>query len=116
MAWTTDDSYRIVIEKKGVPTARGTLRNPDFPDAVSPCDEWSGSITAVNAGEETGTFRFRIDGRTTDTFSLDPGQSRSLSLSGHQEAYPTAFVINLDRKTPDTWVEDDDYGVYIRPL
>jgi len=93
--WTTDDTYKVNIAEEAEP-AKGALKNPNFPDKVKPDESWTGTIDGVNVGGGSGTFRFAVDGKTTDSFTLDPGQAATLKLRGTGGA---SFTIKIQRST-----------------
>jgi len=93
--WTVDDKYKVDIGQEAGP-AHGVLKNPSFPDKVGSNEDWTGTIDLLNNGDSSGTFRFRVDSKTTDSFTLDPGQSVRLKLSG---TGPAEFTIYAERST-----------------
>jgi len=93
--WTVDDKYKVDIGRERGP-AKGALKNPNFPDKVKPDEHWTGTIDGYNIGGSSGTFRFRVDGETSDSFTLEPGEGKRLKVSG---TGPASFTIYFERKT-----------------
>jgi len=91
--WNVDDKYKVDI---GGTKAQGALKNPSFPSKVGPNEDWTGTIDLINVGGSSGTFRFRVDSKTTDSFTLEPGEGRRLKVRG---TGPASFTIYAERRT-----------------
>lgn len=93
--WTTDDTYEVTISEEAGP-AQGSLKNPNFPSTVGSSESWTGTIDGCNVGDSGGTFRFRVNSDTTDSFSLPAGSCVTIEISG---TGPASFTIYLERST-----------------
>lgn len=113
LGWTTDAMHHVVIAETGVPQAEGRIRYPseapghvEFPSSATVDESWQGWIDAINIGQATGTFKWRMSSTDTcsdqiipdtPTFTLEPSAVNTQIFYGKG---PADFYLCLMRYVP----------------